>query len=509
MRPTRTVLFGFTALVLGAATSCGTEAPRSEALRTTGESLTAGTPVIDFDVNAPHRSWIALTFDDGPDSQGYTDAILDVLAAHGAKATFFVCSDANVRVASSWRAQQTLARMVADGHEVGNHTAHHANLGDPSVDVDAELHPVDDMLASDAYDPGDFKYRVARSPFGNPWFGPQSRLDVVAPIIASYGVHVGWNIDSQDETTCTTADCVTKNVLGQVDAGRSGVVLMHSINDWSVKALPTILAGLESRGKQLVLVEDLILAKYGKPSRQLFTCSGSWQCVADEYCSTKTHRCTPRAIGGGTPDAGPGDGAVEAGGDAGIATKAPLDAAVDAAVDTASDTASDAGAGPQKGETGDAGIAEGALADAGAHDTIVDDTAVADSLLSVADAAEVGDLTDITDTSAVGSSEAAAAQPEAGGDATPPTATTPDDGALEVDLAAGQSWGTHGAAALGAAGPAGTAPRADLPSDRSADDARVNEGGCTLERRRPQGAGALAALTLAAGLLARRRRRRA
>jgi peptidoglycan/xylan/chitin deacetylase (PgdA/CDA1 family) len=64
---------------------------------------------------------IALTFDDGPNGEA-TRVILDVLAAHGAKATFFCVGEAA-------RAQPGLVRrMVAEGHEVGNHTLGHALL---------------------------------------------------------------------------------------------------------------------------------------------------------------------------------------------------------------------------------------------------------------------------------------------------------------------------------------------------------------------------------------------
>ena len=56
----------------------------------------------------------ALTFDDGPHPP-YTDAVLDILAAYEAKATFF-CMGEQVE-----RHPATYARIVADGHEVANH----------------------------------------------------------------------------------------------------------------------------------------------------------------------------------------------------------------------------------------------------------------------------------------------------------------------------------------------------------------------------------------------------
>ncbi len=63
------------------------------------------------DTEAP---MIALTLDDGP-YPGTTEEILDVLAEHDAKATFFVIGD---RIPSHSAALQ---RMARDGHELGNH----------------------------------------------------------------------------------------------------------------------------------------------------------------------------------------------------------------------------------------------------------------------------------------------------------------------------------------------------------------------------------------------------
>jgi peptidoglycan-N-acetylglucosamine deacetylase len=60
---------------------------------------------------------LALTLDDGPDSQS-TPVILDELRKHGARATFFLIS-------ARMREQEPLVRsIVAEGHELGNHFSH-------------------------------------------------------------------------------------------------------------------------------------------------------------------------------------------------------------------------------------------------------------------------------------------------------------------------------------------------------------------------------------------------
>ena len=64
---------------------------------------------------------MALTFDDGPDP-GSTPRLLELLARHGAKATFFMVG------ARAARHPELVARVAAEGHEIGNHGWDHPSL---------------------------------------------------------------------------------------------------------------------------------------------------------------------------------------------------------------------------------------------------------------------------------------------------------------------------------------------------------------------------------------------
>jgi peptidoglycan/xylan/chitin deacetylase (PgdA/CDA1 family) len=70
---------------------------------------------------ATSRRAIALTFDDGPHPR-HTPWLLDMLAAKGISATFFVVGR-RVR-----RHREILARASAAGHEIGNHGNRHVPL---------------------------------------------------------------------------------------------------------------------------------------------------------------------------------------------------------------------------------------------------------------------------------------------------------------------------------------------------------------------------------------------
>jgi peptidoglycan/xylan/chitin deacetylase (PgdA/CDA1 family) len=63
----------------------------------------------------------ALTFDDGPHAI-YTPRVLDLLALHGVKATFFVVGQA------ADREPELVRRMAREGHRVASHTYSHRDL---------------------------------------------------------------------------------------------------------------------------------------------------------------------------------------------------------------------------------------------------------------------------------------------------------------------------------------------------------------------------------------------
>ena len=93
------------------------------------KGLLGGGPIVDpahpevAGGRVPDRH-IVLTFDDGPSR--WTEEILDILAARGVKATFFLVG---ARAADR---PDLVKRMYAEGHDVGVHTFTHANLANVS-----------------------------------------------------------------------------------------------------------------------------------------------------------------------------------------------------------------------------------------------------------------------------------------------------------------------------------------------------------------------------------------
>src|SRR5438445_4216655 len=105
-------------------------------------SATPKEPAITFNSVHVDGPYIAMTFDDGP-STVLTPKLLDLLAAHHIKATFFVIGE---NVAEH---PEIVARAAREGHEIGNHSWSHPNFAKMSQEnVRSQLRRTDDAIRS-------------------------------------------------------------------------------------------------------------------------------------------------------------------------------------------------------------------------------------------------------------------------------------------------------------------------------------------------------------------------
>src|SRR5207245_8835410 len=84
-------------------------------------------PGITFDWVHVDGPYIAMTFDDGPSAK-LTPKLLDLLAAHHIKATFFLIGE------NAAEYPEIVAREAREGHEIANHSWSHPNLAKMSDD---------------------------------------------------------------------------------------------------------------------------------------------------------------------------------------------------------------------------------------------------------------------------------------------------------------------------------------------------------------------------------------
>ncbi len=162
-------------------TQTGTEGqtelqPAEESQAETGSETATQTSGRDID---PSKPMVALTFDDGPQTS-VGNQIMDCLAQYGGKATFFLVGD---RVAS--RASE-VQRMVAEGHEVANHTMNHKYLQSlGAAEIQAQVNQCNDVIQSVC----GVRPTLMRLPGGNH----------NATVVANTGMPmIQWSIDTLD-----------------------------------------------------------------------------------------------------------------------------------------------------------------------------------------------------------------------------------------------------------------------------------------------------------------------
>lgn len=185
-------------------------------------------------------NYVAITFDDGP-SAALTPKVLDVLKKYGAKATFFVLGD------NASRNPSLLARAVAEGHELGNHTYKHIKMtGSSTETVCSEIEKTNAaIVAATGRRP-----RVMRPPYG------AINSQLVNLMYNNYGMKsILWNVDTNDWQRPGVNVVVNRAVNG---AKPGAIILMHDIHSSTVAAVEGIVKGLQARGYQLVTVSELI-----------------------------------------------------------------------------------------------------------------------------------------------------------------------------------------------------------------------------------------------------------
>lgn len=185
-------------------------------------------------VDCTRAKCVALTFDDGPGP--HTARLLDHLARARVRATFFVVgaqAEANAAL---------LRRIVAERHELGNHTWSHARLtGLPAEGVRREVQRTQQAVHRCT----GVRPRLFRPPYAV----------TDARVARAAGLpQIMWSVDPMDWRAADPERTV-RAVLRDVHPG--AIVLLHDTHAPTVAAVPQILARLERRGYRFVTVSEL------------------------------------------------------------------------------------------------------------------------------------------------------------------------------------------------------------------------------------------------------------
>ncbi len=208
------------------------EAPTAPTPSAPRESAPA--PARDIDPNKP---MVALTFDDGPSDN--TARILATLAENNARATFCMVGNRMENYA------QTVADVVAGGHEIATHTWNHKKLtalsaADVRANLERSLKKTREMTGKTV--------TMLRPPYG-------STNSTVRAVCRDLGlVIVNWSIDTEDWRT-RNAQTTYQNVMSQVQNG--SIILCHDLYAETADAVALFVPALVEKGYQILSVEEL------------------------------------------------------------------------------------------------------------------------------------------------------------------------------------------------------------------------------------------------------------
>jgi peptidoglycan-N-acetylglucosamine deacetylase len=207
-------------------------------------------PHITFNYVHVEGPYIAMSFDDGP-SDKLTPKLLDLLAKHHIKATFFVLGE-NVT-----QYPEIVTRAAREGHEIGNHSWSHPNFAKMSDEsVRSQLRRTDDAI----------KNAIGKSPtLCRPPYGSitprQKRW-----IHDEFGYEIAmWDVDPFDWKR-PGPTVVTNRIVKLTRAG--SIVLSHDIHPGTIEAMPATFDELEAKGFKFVTVSELIAMETPEPPKK-------------------------------------------------------------------------------------------------------------------------------------------------------------------------------------------------------------------------------------------------
>lgn len=188
------------------------------------------------------RKVVALTFDDGPLNES-VDAILEDL--ENVKATFFVCG------AEIEKNREAAGKLVAAGHELGNHSYSHVRMWfKPPSFYREEFEKTDALIRAAGHDgPIHVRAPYCKKLVGLPWYFAKTNR-----------VHVTFDVEPESDPEIDADHAlIVSHVIENVRPG--SIVLLHPWyrNRGNARAaVPLIVTGLKNAGYELVTVDELL-----------------------------------------------------------------------------------------------------------------------------------------------------------------------------------------------------------------------------------------------------------
>jgi len=194
-----------------------------------------------------HEKIVALTFDDGPTPE-FTDQILNILRDENVKATFFLIGG------EIEKHPQEGEKIVAAGHEIGNHTYSHVRmvLVTPRF-VKEEVEKTDDLIRSIGYEiPTHFRPPYSKKLLALPYYLAQNNRKTIT-----------WDVEPETfPEIAKSTDEISKYVRANTQNG--SIILLHVMYDRerkSMNSVKPIIDGLREKGFRFVTISELLGSK--------------------------------------------------------------------------------------------------------------------------------------------------------------------------------------------------------------------------------------------------------
>lgn len=180
---------------------------------------------------------VVLTFDDGP-WPNTTKAVLEALANHCTKATFFTIGK------HALYHPDILKSVAAAGHTIGTHTWSHVDLS--KLQPDQAKEEIEKGFSA-------VKLALAGSPASFFRFPQLKGPPDMEAYLGSRNVGIfSTDIDSFDFKHGKKPEAVVKTVMEKLEKKGKGIVLMHDFQKVTAAAIPALLAELKAKGYKVV-----------------------------------------------------------------------------------------------------------------------------------------------------------------------------------------------------------------------------------------------------------------
>lgn len=213
--------------------------PKILSVTTSGNVSKKELPIYCVETEKPQ---VALSFDAAWGNED-TQRILDTLAKHNVKVTFFMTG--------GWieNYPEDVKKIAAAGHDLGNHSHNHKQMSKLSKaecieEIKKPHEMVKELTGIDMF--------LFRPPYGD-----YNNTLVEATYEIKY-YPIQWDVDSLDWKDYG-ADDIVRRVINHKKLGNGSIILCHNGAKYTADALDALITGLQDKGYELVPISQLIL----------------------------------------------------------------------------------------------------------------------------------------------------------------------------------------------------------------------------------------------------------